>query len=381
MSNRRAFWAVLAGGLVLALFTVSRAQVDARRLEEILKKEVLAPDDLAVIDAFLSDAVGRLVRTIDFTEVAKYRAVIVSHQGVQAQYAQRFSEAAYREIAGGFEYAASGISSPERRFKVFTNLLILVSELNDPRLVDLALRRVPQENSTVRYWAIRAATSPPLWDKLSQDRSAASQLAGKVIAACGQVVETSSPEVLHLMAQFAGRNATPAADELLVRIADARMRSYADWTVRNELMDTTILKLLSGRITAGGTANPQLARAFAQLYSFAIQRYLRGVQGNALSETSRSYLGAVLVETEEQCLSKLLGAPQAGVRRAVESGDLNALQAEHDRLLGGPNQAGALLSRLNFGGYGTTGNSRTPLVLPEPPQGKPAPETQPGTRP
>jgi hypothetical protein len=378
MSVKRAFSAVLAGGLVLALLTASSAQVDARRLEEILKKEVLTPQDMEIIDAFLNDAIGRLVRTTDFTEVAKTRAVILSRQSTQAQYAQRFSEAALKEIAAGFEYA-NGIADANRRFKIFTNLLILINELNDPRLVDLAVRMIPQENSTVRYWAVRAATNPAVWDKLGQD-AGAGQLAGRIIGACGPVVQTSSPETLYLMAQFTGRYNTAAADDLLVRVADVRIWSYAGWTVGYELADTAILKVLAAKITAGGTANPQLARQFAQLYSFAMQRFIRGVRGNVLSEVSRTYLASVLVETEEQCISKLLGTPQSQIRRAVEAGDLDALQAEHDKLLGGANQAGALPSRLNFA-YGPTGNSRTPLALPEPPPPKPTAETKPAAQP
>jgi hypothetical protein len=380
MSVKRAFLAILVGGLVLTLFSVSRAQVDARRIEEVFKKDVLTPDDLQVIDAFMSDAVARLVRTIDFTEVAKNRAVILAKQRAQAQYAQRFSEAAGKSIAAGFDYAATEITDPGRRFLIFTNLLILVNELNDPRLVDLAVRMIPQENAAVRYWAVQASTNPGIWQKLSQDQANAGQVARRIIDACNPVVATSSPETLLLMAQLAGRTSGAPADELLGRVAEARIKSYAAADEKYELVDTVVLKLLSDKITAGGTANPQLAREFAQLYSFAIQRYIRGVRAGSLSETSRDYLASVLVTTEEQCLGKLLGAPQSTIRRAVEAGDLDGLQAEHDRLLGGPNQAGALPSKLNFT-YGSTGNSRVPLALPEPKPAAPAPAASPAAAP
>jgi hypothetical protein len=377
MRAPRAFLAILVGGLVLTLLTISRAQVDSRRIEEVVKKSVLTQEDMEIIDAFVSDAVGRLVRTTDFTEVAKTRAVIISHQIPQAQYARQFSDAAYREIGKGFDYATSEITDPDRRFKVFTNLLILANELNDPRLVDVGIRMIPQENSTVRYWAIRVATSPGVWDKLSQNQTAAAPLSGKIIDACSQAVATSSPEVLLLMAQFAARYDTGPAQDLLIRIADVRIKCYADWAVQYELVDTGILKLLSAKIASGGTAGPQFAKQFSQLYSYAFQRYIRGARDKSLKELSRSYLASVLVDTEQQCLSKLLGGPQSGVMRAMEAGDLNALQTEHDRLLGGPNQAGALPSKFNFT-YGSAQDKRSaPLVLPEPPQPKVVPETKP----
>lgn len=381
MIGTRAFSAIVIGGLVLALSAPSRAQVDSRRIDEVIKKSVLAQEDFEIIDAFAADEIGRLVRTVDFTEVAKTRASIVGHQNDQAQYAQRFSEACFREIGEGFDYAANQISDPQRRFKIFANLLILVNELNDPRLVDLGVRMIGHEAGAVRYWAVRAATNPAAWEKLNLDQAAAAAMSRKIIDACNKVAETSSAEVLYLMAQFAGRDGTAPAAELLGRIADVRIQHYAAWNVKYELVDSAILKVLSDRITAGGTSGEQLARQFAQLYSYAIQRYIRGTQDNALTGLSRNYLAAVLVETEEQCLSKLLGGTQAGIRRALEAGDLNALQAEHDRLLGGSNQQGALPGKFKFS-YGAGGESRSaPLVLSVPQQGGAVAETQPPAQP
>lgn len=387
MIVRRTFFAILArraaalwvGGLVLTLSTVSSAQVDSRRIEEVIKKSVLAQEDFEIIDAFAADAIGRLVRTVDFTEVAKTRASIVGHQSAQAQYAQRFAEACAREIDQGFGYATNEITDPQRRFKVLANLLILINELNDPRLVDLAVRMIEHEAGAVRYWAIRAATNPAVWEKFSQDQASAAAMSGKIIGACNKVAETSSAEVLHLMAQFAGRYDTAPATELLGLIADTRIKHYADWNVRYELVDTAILKLLSNKITAGGASDQQVARQFAQLYSYAIQRYIRGMQDNALKGLSRNYLASVLLETEEQCLSKLLGGTQTGIRRALEAGDLKALQTEHDRLLGGANQQGALPAKFGFN-YGD-GNRSAPQALPAPQQRGTAPETQPPAQP
>ena len=42
MRAQRAFFAILIGGLVLTLPTVSMAQVDSRRIEEVVKKSVPA---------------------------------------------------------------------------------------------------------------------------------------------------------------------------------------------------------------------------------------------------------------------------------------------------------------------------------------------------
>jgi hypothetical protein len=376
IQTRRAT-ALWIGGLVLTVLSVSQAQVDSRRIEEVFKKSVLTQEDFEVIDAFAADAIGRLVRTVDFTEVAKTRASIVSRQSAQAQYAQRFSEACLREIQTGFDYANEQITDPQRRFKVFANLLILVNELNDPRLIDLAVGLIGHEAGAVQYWAMRAATNPAAWEKLNQDQAAATATTRKILDASAKAVGTSSPEVLSLMAQFAGRYDTAPAGDLLVNIAEVRIQNYADGTAGYELVDAAILKLLSGKIAANG----QAARAFAQLYSYAIQRYIRGMQNNSLKGMSQSYLASVLIETEEQCLGKLLGGTQTGIRRALEAGDWNALQAEHDRLLGNASAQGVLSTKFNIN-FGNAGAARTsPLTLPGAQPSQPAAGTQAPTQP
>lgn len=378
MKLKRAVFILLVCGLVLAVFRVSEAVVDLRRIEEVLKKDVLTQQDFEVIDEFMNDAVTDMVRTMDFTQVSKTRAIIVSHQSEQAQYAQQYSEAAYRHIAEGIQEARTDIRDENTRFKVITNLLILVDSLKDPRLTDLAIQEIGHGNNAVRYWAVRASTDPELWAKISQNQNSAAQRATRIMTACDQVVDTSSPEVLLQMAEFAGRFDTAQASGLLMHVADARIRSYADWSVSYELMDGAVLRLLGDKILAGGNgSSDQLAKRFAHLYSFAIQRYVKGLSLGRLTSVSRNYLISVLIDTEEKTLSRLLGAPQTTIRRVIEAGDLAGLQTEHGRLLGTEGSAGAVSAKFNFN-YGTDGQSRTaPPVLPNPPQRTaPADETQ-----
>lgn len=379
MNVKRAVFAILVGGLILAL-SISRAVVDTSRIEVVHKKSVLTPQDLQIIDEFMIDAVGDIVNATNFTDVAKVRAIILNYQSTQAQYADQYSQSALRHISEGLR-GAQASSDRARGFKVMTNLLILADSLKDPRLVDLAIGMIPHESSAVRYWAVRAAADPALWAKLSQDPTTATQSAGRILTECTQVVGTSSPEVLAVMAEFAGRYDTAQAEELLRRIADVRIAGYADWTVRYELMDIAVLRLLCDKITAGGSPNRELAKRFAQLYSFVVQRHVRGQRAGVLKELSRNYLASVIVEIEDKCLSKLLGMRLPALLKAVQDNNLDGLQAEHDGLLGGPNQAGTLVSKLSID-YGSAGNSRaTPLPLPDPPQRKPAAETQPAAQP
>lgn len=85
MGFKRAFFTFLVVGLVLAMFSVSRAVVDLRRIKEVHGKSVLTQQDMQVIDEFMQDAVEDLVRTTDFTQVSKIRTIILTYQSSQAQ--------------------------------------------------------------------------------------------------------------------------------------------------------------------------------------------------------------------------------------------------------------------------------------------------------
>ncbi len=366
MKFKRAVFTILVCGLVLVVYEVSKAVVDVRGVEEVLKKAVLTQDDFKVIDDFMKDAVSDLVRTDDFTQVSKTRAIIVSHQGEQPQYAQKYSESAYAHILDGMEEARSEIRDPNRRFKVIANLLILIVDLKDPRLVDLAIGQIKNENMAVRYWAIRAATDTELWAKLGQNQNTTSQLTGRILTECNGLVADSSPEVLLQMAEFAGRSTAGGTTDLLAQIAAARAQAYATWSVKYALIDTTILKLVSERLIT--VPDPQLAKQFAQLYSYCMQRYIKGLRLGILSEPKVNHLASVLVETEEKCISRLLGTPQAMIRQAIEAKAFDALQAEHDRLFGTANQAGVFPSKFQFSYGSDDAPSQAPLMLPDPPK-------------
>ena len=367
MNLRRMVFTLCVGGLVLSGASVCQAIIDLKQIDEVVKKSTLSQEDLQAIDEFMADAMQDLVGAVDLTDVSKTRAIILKYQtSNQTDYTKRYSEAAYKQIEQGLK-AAKDTLDAAKRGRITTNLLILVDGLKDPRLVDLAVKEIQEKDPPVRYWAVRVVTDPELWTKLNQNQATATQLRTRLLAEFNQAVEGSAPEILSLMSSFAGPINAPAADELLIRIADARIKQYGDWTVSYELADVTILRQLAEKIAAGSSAKSQLAKRFAQLYSFAIRRYIRGQNLNILRDQSRDYLASVLIETEDKCLGKLLGTPQGAIRKAVETNDAKALQAEHDRLLGAAGQAGLLSAKFSFS-YGAEGqNLLAPLPLLDPP--------------
>jgi hypothetical protein len=363
-------WVVLA---VLAVFFASPAisgfaAIDTRAIEAVRNKGVLQSSDLFTIDNFLAEAIQELIKTKDFSTIAKIRTLILSVRGPQPQYAEQFSESALKYITAALEKAAQ--LPPDRRIKVIANLLILIDSLEDLKLSDLALARIKDKNAIIRYWAVHCITNDAIIKQLSAGGTANIKISRLFIDRLKdkEIVETSTPETLALIAKFAGDINIPQAEEMLIALADLRIRKYAAWTVEYELLDTTILNALAGKLGANpaGSPKPAVGVRFGQLYSFAIQRYAKGK--DILTETRRQQLASVLVEVEDKCIVKLLGRPQTTIKRAIERDDYAALLEENNRLLGDATKAGELPTKLNYD-YGTAsdGRKRTgPLPLPEP---------------
>jgi len=348
-------------------------------IDRVRDKVVLNDQDLQVIDDFIADSVGDILKTRDFTSIAKLRTVILSrqksNQESQNQYTNQFSESTYKYISEGFQQALI-LRPQERQTRVIINLLILIDGLQDLRLMDLAIEKLKDENMAVRYWAVQSVTNAGIINQLNSDNASNQKQAQKITEQLQEIVDSSSPEILALIARFATDIDIPQADELLLQIADLRIKRYADWTVKYEKMDNVILKLLDGKMTLpttsvpgrkpAGTNNPDFARRFTQLYSYVIQRYIKGEN---LNDTQKQHLVTVLIDIEEKCISRLLGQ-QSTIRKAVEEKDIATLEAEHNRLLGSQENTGLLLTKLGFD-YGTNSDGtkrNAPLPLPDQPQ-------------
>jgi len=300
-----------------------------------------------------------LVRERDFTTIARNRSVIISRKGEQPQYVQQFLQSALKHIQAGFGRAEQ-LSPEQRKTNVVVNLLILIDGLEDLALADMALARFKDENAVVRYWAVHCLSSPAIVQQLNAGAASNPGPAASIATQLKDIVDSSSVETLALIAGFGATIDIPQGEELLLQVADARIKRYADWTVKHELSEIALLKLLESKLplssqgpggaVPAGLGKPAIAQRFAQLYSYAIQRYLKG-QG-VLNDTQKDHLASVLVEVQEKCVSRLLGTPQTTFRRAIERANLAAIVDEHNGLLGNGTTAGQLPSKLGFD-YGT----------------------------
>lgn len=369
MEVKYTIFAVLAVFLVLVT-DPAFAAVSTRGIDRVRNKGVLDSEDFRIIDNFVDQAVRELVKTKDFSSIAKARATILSRSSFsrpnnQAQYIERFSESAYRHISKALA-DADMLRPQERKFKVILNLLILIDGLEDVRLVDLAMSKLNDESKVIRYWAVHSITNPGITKWLNSGSADDLKLAADIIKRLKELVKQACPEIIALAAEFAANVNVTQGEDLLGQIADMRMSKYADWTVEYELLDATILKLLYSKVSSAGSGRPAAARRFGQLYSYVLQRYVKG--RNYLRDIQKQQLASVLAEIEKSCVSKLLGSPQSEIRRALGRNDYTNLLLEHSRLLGDKTRAGELALKLNFDyGRNQDGSKRTePLALPQP---------------
>jgi hypothetical protein len=363
---------VVLGAFLFLLASPGSGAVNTRDIEKVRSKSVLEDEDFQIIDNFVAEAVDEMVKTRDLSSIAKVRTVILQHnssgkKSAQAQYAAQFSESAYKYISSAFE-KASELRAESRRFVVTVNLLILIDNLQNHRLADLAVRMLRDENTVIRYWAVRSVTNPGI-----AAGADGSKLAQRVAEQLKGIVNSSGPEVISLIAEFAGDVNVMQAEDLLLRIADMRIKKYADWAVDYERLDETILKSLCKKVSSGAGSKPLVAQRFAQLYSYVMQRYIKDLSGgNFLSEKAKQQTVSVLVEIEKACIGKLLTRPRSTIKKAIERGGVTALLLEHSRLLGGETEPGELARKLRFHyGVSPDGRERTaPLPLPERPATK-----------
>jgi len=383
MKIKWAFFTVLTAFLGSS-FNSNAVAVNTRDIDAVLKKSVIDDQDKKIIDDFLAQAVQELVKTRNFTSIAKLRSVILSRKSTQSQYAQQFSESAYKHIQAGFELAQT-LRPDERKNNVLISLMILIDGMEDLLLTDLAMGMLKSQNMVIRYWTVHSLTNPAIVQQLNSGATSNPKLAMTITEQLKGIVQTSKPEIIVHIARFAANINIPEGEELLLQVADDRIERYADWTVTNEFYDIILLKLLESKIPlssqntglpvpTASPSKPAIARRFAQLYSHVIQRYIKG--NNILNDNQKQHLASVIIEIEEQCITRLLdlSRSQGALRRAIERNNLEAISDEHNKLLGDETSTGQLPSKLEYD-YSTTPNSpaRTaPIPLPEKPQKPPA---------
>jgi hypothetical protein len=344
--------------------------VETREIDNIRAKSVLNNDDLAVIDKFVSDAVNEIVTAKDLTALARLRSVIVTRKGDQAQYAEQYSKSCKEHIGRALERTAR-IESEAERNTIRMNLFILIDNLEDPRLANLSIQAIDDKSAIVRYWALRFLTRPELFLKISA-AGADEALKQEILSVLEKRITIVNSQELRLLIDFAGLTDIPETEQFLLKIADWRIKQYADWSIEGYLSDIGILKNLYSRLTKAAKQQDkeEFGSRFGQLYSYAMQKYIKDIKGgNFLNPNDTQHLISVLVEIEDKCIGQITGLQQTVIKTAIEKDDYNSLLMEHGRLFGDDIQSGVIPSKYGFS-YGTTAagaKMTSPKILPDAP--------------
>jgi hypothetical protein len=313
----------------------------------VREKDVLNEEDFQVIEQFVKDAIDELVNTVDFTQVARLRAIIVTRQSEQAQYSEQYTRY-LRKYIGEAVVKTDKLENAVRRHRVRVNLMILVCQLENPRLVDIALEALDDRDESVRYWAVRTLTSRKLIEKIEAG-SDSSAVVGNIASKFEGIVSTAAPEVLRIMAELARAANNDQTENLLLKIADIRIKGYSDWTAKADTVDIEVLKLLCDKLMMKTKKTDEFGQRFAQLYSYIMQKYIMVLRDEvSLDEEQKQLLASILVEIEDKCIGKLTGLQQTVIKRAIELDDANTLYQENIRLLGGDEKQGEIPAKFGF---------------------------------
>lgn len=378
---RRTYFSAVAAFLTIFSLCFSAFAVNTAKIDVVRSKETLADSDTEVIEGFLAEAFEEFLAKIDFSDIASLRTTIVSRssselESGQFQYSPRFFTAVQKQISQTLN-KISQMPDDQRKQLLTMNLLILISDLSNVELSKVAFDYLQNPDVMIRYWAVSCLTNSKVLGRLNMAESAEnSQLAGQFAQKLLNAAKTEqSEDILVLLVQFAAGLKQPTANEILTEIAQKRINLYLAWQVKNEMVESWILKALADRTQIDAENASVMARNFAILYSLVIQRYILGQE--TLPSANIRNLVSVITQSEKY-LSRFLPDWPGSLKRAIEKGGGSILLAEHDSLFGSVNTAGRLPAAAGFDyGKNPDGSVKTaPPTLQKPPQTEKKTETQ-----
>lgn len=353
--------------LVLVICTNSLA-VNTRQIDLVRKKDVLQPSDNQVIRDFLQSGVAEISNTEDFTTISQTRQAIVSrskssNDNSAIQYEKAFNSAAVSVLNDAFSTLPA-----ENREKIQINLLLLVKELQNAALADLAMQYFDAANPAIQYLAVGCVTTDEMLKALNTNTSDRVELAERVLAKFSEMTTASlDNNVLSNIVKAANAIDTDSARELLLKIARMRMEKYTSWQVKNASVDKELITALGEKAQKAleDVEKIELIAAMAQLYSYTIQTY---ANSDDLSDNFKEQLIDVIVSVENGIISDMLGNKTQNLKKSIEKRDMSGLISGHDSLLGNSVSKGMLANAVDFY-YSMDGENRVnaPKKLPPKP--------------
>ncbi len=321
--------------------------------------------DAEIITQFIAAATEQILWAEKPSDAIEARVQLLAYRG-QDSYWQSYLGILRGRLEAAIKEAVE-FPDAARKAAALRNFSILIAQLDTLDLARLCLGLLDEADTVIRYYAVKALTSDKVNTQLASavdaDPSVRKQLVDALIRAASK---ENQPLILSQLARNAVKLKGAEGRELLLAVADNRMKAYVAWKVTQESVDLELLTAIVEKMSASVAPEDKLVFAgrFAQYYSYVIQRYAKGQ--DLLPMPTKQALISTIVGVEESLLSgpALLNRKVTELRSAIQKNNLEALIKAHDALLGSTTGAGELIGKIKFT---YEGKATAPKVLPSPP--------------
>ncbi len=347
--------------------------LDTANMEQVQKNIAAASgrvtsNDQAIMGDFVAEGLQEILFVESNIEIAEIRAQLASFAGSAqpSEYSLAYIRIMETEIPKVLTEVAR-LETSDKKTAAELNLMVLIAQLKSSDLATYALPFISHKNAGVKYWAVKAIANKSIAEQLDSTITGDEDLKAKITSSLMPIMTEDVPAViLDTIVDFAANLKGSHGRDLIKKICILRLNAYADWTVKYELMDAGLLNTMANQIAAledDQRERADLARMFAQLYSYVMQRFI--LSDEMLDEPVKQNLIGVMLDVEEKGLSKLLGSRQIDIKKAVNAmrRDPDALQRKHDAIFGSTKRPGQITYELKFN-YGTSPEG-APLTYPK----------------
>jgi hypothetical protein len=312
------------------------------------------------ISEFWSTTLNQMFLSESSIECVEIRRQLATHKGSNPL--SHYTVVYIAEAKSTIESALGDtqrMENTQQRQMIEQNLVILTAELQSSDLASLALQYLGDENDVVRYWAVKAVTNSGVVAQLTSDITGDDRTTKTILTALGKraSVETQ-PQMQKMVVRFCMALDDPSARDILLLIADNRIKAYRDWAIGDEALDVSLLTALGNVAVLREDPDKKIfGHKFSELYALTIQRYLKGK--DTLSKSEVGQLLTVIAEVDQSVLDKKMGI-QTGILQSLKR--KTGLEQEYELLFGDRTRQGQLAEKFKFD-YGKDGAGK-PITTP-----------------
>jgi len=346
---------------IAVAYSASTTEIETLRLRVQDSSAELTASEKGVISKFWSTALDQMMLSDSSRDCVETRRQLAGQKGIEylSHYATTYVAEAKSAIETAFS-DAQRMENPQQRQMIERNLMILTGELKSPDLASLALQRLDAEDDVTRYWAFKAVTDSSVIEQLTSDVTGDEKTTEAILTGfkTRASIETQA-EIQKMVIRFCMAIDDPLARDILLLIAESRIKVYRDWTVSDAILDTSLLTALGNVAMLRQDPDKKVFGCkFAELYATTIQRYLKGK--DALSKEEVGQLLTVIAEVDQTVLGKTMGI-KTGILPALKS--KRGLEREYETLFGDRMRSGLLAEKFKFD-YGKD-DSGKPITAPQ----------------